>query len=59
MAQSLAKILFHMVFSTKERQPFLKDLALRKELYRYLGGILANLQCQPLIIGGGAGSGHR
>jgi putative transposase len=52
MAQSLAKILLHMVFSTKERRPFLKDVALREELYRYLGGILANLECQPLIIGG-------
>lgn len=52
MAQSLAKILLHVVFSTKERGPFLKDLALREELHRYLGGILTNLECQPLIIGG-------
>ena len=52
MAQSLAKILLHLVFSTKERRPFLKDQALREELQRYLGGILTNLQCQPLIIGG-------
>ena len=52
MAQSLAKILLHLVFSTKERQPFLKDPALREELHRYLGGILTNLDCQPLIIGG-------
>lgn len=52
MAQSLAKILLHMVFSTKERRPFLKDQALREELHRYLGGILANLECQSLIIGG-------
>ena len=52
MAQSLAKILLHMVFSTKERQPFLRDQALREELHRYLGGILTNLECQPLIVGG-------
>ena len=52
MAQSLAKILLHVVFSTKERRPFLKDPALREELHRYLGGILTNLECQPLIIGG-------
>ena len=52
MAQSLAKILLHLVFSTKERRPFLKDLALREELHRYLGGILTHLKCQPLIIGG-------
>jgi putative transposase len=52
MAQSLAKILLHLVFSTKERRPFLKDQTLREELHRYLGGILTNLDCQPLIIGG-------
>jgi putative transposase len=50
--QSLAKILVHTVFSTKERQPFLRDKALREELHRYLGGILANLDCQPIIVGG-------
>ena len=52
MAQSLAKILLHLVFSTKERRPFLKDPALREELHRYLGGILTNLECQPIIVGG-------
>lgn len=52
MAQSLAKILLHVVFSTKERRPFLNEPALREELHRYLGGILAHLNCQPLIIGG-------
>ena len=52
MAQSLAKILLHLVFSTKERRPFLKNQPLRDELHRYLGGILTNLECQPLIIGG-------
>jgi putative transposase len=52
MAQSLAKILVHTVFSTKDRRPFLCDQALREELHRYLGGILANLQCQPIVVGG-------
>lgn len=52
MAQSLAKILVHAVFSTKDRRPFLRDRELRAELHRYLGGILANLDCQSVIIGG-------
>ena len=52
MPQSLAKILVHTVFSTKDRRPFLRDRALREELHRYLGGILANLECQPVIAGG-------
>ena len=52
MAQSLSKMLLHLVFSTKERRSFLKDPAQRQELHRYLGGILANLECQPIIVGG-------
>jgi putative transposase len=50
--QSLAKILVHTIFSTKERRPFLRDKPLRDEIYRYLGGILTNLECQPIIVGG-------
>jgi putative transposase len=52
MAQSLAKILVHAVFSTKERRPFLRDAALRLEMHRYVGGILKHLECQPIIVGG-------
>ncbi|HKS37504.1 MAG TPA: transposase [Verrucomicrobiae bacterium] len=52
MPQSLAKILVHTVFSTKDRRPLLRDKPLREELHRYLGGILTNHDCQPLIIGG-------
>lgn len=52
MPQSLAKILVHTVFSTKERRPLLRDRVLREELHRYLGGILSNLDCQPIIVGG-------
>ena len=52
MPQSLAKILVHTVFSTKDRRPFLRDKSLREELHRYLGGILTNHDCQPIIVGG-------
>jgi putative transposase len=52
MPQSLAKILVHTVFSTKERRPFLKDRELREELHHYLGGILKHLDCQPIMVGG-------
>ena len=52
MPQSLGKILIHAVFSTKERRPFLRDKDRREELHRYLGGILANHDCQPITIGG-------
>lgn len=52
MPQSLAKILVHTVFSTQDRRPFLRDKSLRDELHRYLGGVLANHECQPFISGG-------
>ena len=52
MSQSLAKILVHTVFSTKERRPFLRDKNLREQLHHYLGGVLGHLECQPIIVGG-------
>ena len=52
MTQSLARTLLHTVFSTKDRRPFRRDISLREELHRYLGGILINHDCQPIIIGG-------
>ncbi len=30
----------------------MRDKALREVLHRYLGGILSNLDCQPIIVGG-------
>jgi REP element-mobilizing transposase RayT len=52
MPQSLARILMHTVFSTKDRRSFLRDTGLRQELHHYLGGILKNLDCPPIIVGG-------
>jgi len=52
MPQSLSNLLVHAVFSTLDRRPFLKDHALRTELHSYLGGIVTNLSCSPLIVGG-------
>ena len=52
MAQSLGKILVHTVFSTKDRRPFLRGQTVREELHRYMGGILAHHDCQPVIVGG-------
>ncbi len=52
MLQSLAKILLHVVFSTKERRPLLRDRAFREEMHRYIGGILNGLDCPSIIVGG-------
>ena len=51
MPQSLAKILTHIVFSTKQRSPYLsKDIC--TELYPYIAKILINQNCYPIEIGG-------
>jgi putative transposase len=39
MSQSLAKILVHLVFSTKHRQPLIAD-NIRDDLHAYIGGII-------------------
>ena len=52
MPQSLAKVLVHTIFSTKERRPFLRNAALRAEMHCYLGGILNQLDCESMIVGG-------
>lgn len=52
MPQSLSAVYIHLVFSTKHRQPFLKDEGLRTELHSFLGGTSKTLECPPLIVGG-------
>ena len=42
---------FHIVFSTKERLPLIKD-EWSQRLHAYLGGIVKNLEGIPLAIGG-------
>jgi len=51
MPQSLVKNFLHITFSTKNRQPFIDD-KIENELFKYLGGICKNLECNPIIIGG-------
>lgn len=52
MPQSLSFVYLHVVFSTKERRPFLRDAGLRGEVHSYLGGISKQLDCAPIIVGG-------
>ncbi|MEI6946955.1 IS200/IS605 family transposase [Paraflavisolibacter sp. H34] len=51
MSQSLVKNYIHLIFSTKNRQPFISE-QLQPELYQYLGGICNSLDCKPIKIGG-------
>jgi REP element-mobilizing transposase RayT len=52
VAQSLAQVYLHIVFSTKNRFPFLNEIELRKELHAYLLGICKNMDSPSLQIGG-------
>ncbi len=58
MPQSLAKVLLHIVFSTKNRYAFLTDKKIREEMHAYLGGTCNALDCPVLIVGGVAEHVH-
>jgi putative transposase len=51
MATSFANLLYHIVFSTKERVPLITDNH-REPIYEYIGGILRAEGCILLEIGG-------
>jgi len=51
MPQSLANVLIHLVFSTRDRSPHLTR-EIREELFPYLGGLFRNIECPVVQIGG-------
>jgi REP element-mobilizing transposase RayT len=51
MPQTYTRLLYHVVFSTKNREPWI-DPAWRDELHAYIGGILNNRKGQLLAAGG-------
>ena len=57
MPQSLSKILVHLIFSTKHRDPLI-GLEIRPRLYAYIIGILDNLKSPSLQTGGVADHVH-
>jgi REP element-mobilizing transposase RayT len=58
MAQSLSRVYLHIVFSTKNRLPFLADPDLRNEMHAYMGGTCNQLGCPVIRIGGTADHVH-
>jgi putative transposase len=50
MPQSLAQVLLHVVFSTKDRKPFLQSQELREELHGYMIGTLQGIDCPSIIV---------
>lgn len=51
MAQTYAKLLYHIVFSTKNREMWI-DPAWRPELHAYIGGVIRNRKGELLAAGG-------
>ena len=51
MAQTLTRLLVHIVFSTKDRRNLIAP-AIEPELHAYLGGICGNRESPALAIGG-------
>ena len=57
MPQSLAKNLIHLIYSTKDRDPFLSP-EIRSNLFKYKACILKEWKSPALVIGGVADHVH-
>jgi REP element-mobilizing transposase RayT len=51
MGSSLTRLLYHIVFSTKHREPLI-DETIEQELYSYIGGVIRNQNGHLIEIGG-------
>ena len=51
MAQTLTRLLEHIIFSTKDRRDLIVP-SIEPELYAYLGGVCSNHESPALAIGG-------
>src|ERR1700678_1631742 len=51
MPQSLAFVLVHVIFSTRDRAPVL-DVSVRPDLYAYLATVARNAKCECYRAGG-------
>ena len=52
MAQSLSRLWTHLIFSTKNRFPFLTDKTIRTDMHAYLATTLREQDCETLIVNG-------
>jgi REP element-mobilizing transposase RayT len=58
MPQSFSQIHAHLVFSTKNRIPFLANDDVRVETHNYLGGVSKQHDCPVIRVGGAADHVH-
>jgi putative transposase len=52
MSQSLSRILLHIIFSTKDRFPFLNDNELRKRMHAYIARVFYEHGSPAIEVGG-------
>ncbi len=52
MPQSHAQVWLHIVFSTKDRQPFLQDESFREEMFKMLAHHVKESNCISASVGG-------
>ncbi len=57
MPQSLASLHIHLIFSTKNREPFIHD-HVHDSLHRYMATVLQNFDCPPVLINSVADQTH-
>ena len=57
MPQSLSQVILHVVFSTKDRRPWL-DPDIRPRMHAYLATLCRDCDCQAYRVGGAADHVH-
>lgn len=57
MPQSLSKVILHITFSTKDREPWL-DAAVRPRMHAYLATICRELSAEDVCVGGVSDHAH-
>jgi REP element-mobilizing transposase RayT len=57
MPQSLSQVILHIVFSTKDRRPWL-DLEIRPRMHAYLATVCRDCNCEAYRVGGVADHVH-
>jgi putative transposase len=58
VSQSLANLLTHLIFSTKNREPLLATKDLQQSAHAYLAAVLKDRKCPGVIVGGIANHVH-
>ena len=57
MSQSLSQVILHIVFSTKDRRPWLDDI-IRPRMHAYLATLCRDCDCAAYRVGGAADHVH-